>query len=472
MPHQPTATEMRLNYIIASLKPAAGLLGDLHDALGPPFIPAITNTTLSLIIAAEARITVKRNKDECILLLENVHGLISAIVSLFMKSGTPGILPPTTLDHVGKFAETLHKIHVFIQGQQEGNKLKQLFRQSEMNNLFRGCRKELQQAVEVFEARAENGLTISNNLQEIKEKTEAMQMELLELISTLSETSLSSSGSSMYRQLNGSWNSSNSFSLLPAKPKIFHGRQYELDSIIATFTQGGSPRIAILGGGGMGKTTLAKSVLHHPDISSKFGHRLIVSAESCMTTIDLANQVGLVVGLKPGKNLTKAVVQHFEINSPCLLVLDNLDTVWEPLESRDGVEEFLALLADVKDLALIITMRGVERPAKIRWSRPFLGPLNPLSDAAGKQIFMDIAEDYHDTADIDQVLKLTDYMPLAVELMAHLVDSEGCDLTVKSSNGIVAQREGSSTHFVNPTGWPLRYRARAMQTAHPAYSIL
>lgn len=71
-------------------------------------------------------------------------------------------------------------------------------------------------------------------------------------------------------------------------------------------------------------------------------------------------------------------------------------------------------------------MRGAERPAKIHWTHPFLPPLIPLSDAAARQTFVEIADDFHDDAEINQVLGLTDNMPLAVDLIAHLVDLEGC----------------------------------------------
>jgi hypothetical protein len=73
-----------------------------------------------------------------------------------------------------------------------------------------------------------------------------------------------------------------------------------------------------------------------------------------------------------------------------------------------------------------ITMRGAERPAKVRWSHPFLSPLKPLSDGAARQTFIDVADDVHNSKDINQLLALTDNMPLAVELIAHLVDYEDC----------------------------------------------
>ncbi|KAJ7899915.1 hypothetical protein B0H13DRAFT_2518024 [Mycena leptocephala] len=71
-------------------------------------------------------------------------------------------------------------------------------------------------------------------------------------------------------------------------------------------------------------------------------------------------------------------------------------------------------------------MRGAERPAKVAWTHPFLPLLKPLEQAAARQTFIDIADNRHDLNEVDKVLSLTDNLPLAISLIAHLVDSEGC----------------------------------------------
>jgi hypothetical protein len=56
--------------------------------------------------------------------------------------------------------------------------------------------------------------------------------------------------------------------------------------------------------------------------------------------------------------------------------------------------------------------------------------LIPLSRAAAHDVFVDIAEDKHDEGKVQQLLDLTDNLPLAVSLMASVVGYEGCDRTL------------------------------------------
>ncbi|KAJ7455046.1 hypothetical protein FB451DRAFT_1516636, partial [Mycena latifolia] len=217
-------------------------------------------------------------------------------------------------------------------------------------------------------------------------------------------------------------------SMLPAKPKIFHGRESELQDLMELLQQE-APRIAILGAGGMDKTSLAKATLHHPEITAKYEQSFFVVVDSVTTSVELSGLIGEHIGLKPGKDVTKQVIHYFATHGPSLLILDNLETPWEPLKSRGEVEELLAKLTDISHLA-VITMRGAEWPTKVRWTRPFLSPLKPLSDLAARDIFFDITEDVHDSKDVDEVLSLTDNMPLAVDLIAHAVECEGSCSTV------------------------------------------
>jgi hypothetical protein len=65
-----------------------------------------------------------------------------------------------------------------------------------------------------------------------------------------------------------------------------------------------------------------------------------------------------------------------------------------------------------------------------------------LTQDAARQIFVEIADDGRDMEDIDKVLALTGNMPLAIDLLSHLVASESC-------NGVLSRWETERTSIVS-----------------------
>jgi hypothetical protein len=105
----------------------------------------------------------------------------------------------------------------------------------------------------------------------------------------------------------------------------------------------------------MGKTSLARAIVHHKEITGRYEqHRFFVACDSAATQIELAALIGTHLGLKPGKDLTHPVIQHFSSSPHSLLILDNLETLWEPTQSQANIEEFLSLLTGVEHLALVV----------------------------------------------------------------------------------------------------------------------
>ncbi|KAJ7697070.1 hypothetical protein B0H14DRAFT_2315271, partial [Mycena olivaceomarginata] len=223
------------------------------------------------------------------------------------------------------------------------------------------------------------------------------------------------------------------FTTLPASPKIFHGREAELEDLVDNLLVLPA-RIAILGPGGMGKTTLAVAVLHDPKVAEKYPTRYFISCDSAHTSDSLIAVIASCLGLEATGGLPGAVIRHLSAGPPCLMMLDNFETPWELMDGRVKVEEFLSLLTDLPHVALVITMRGAERPRRVQWTRPFLRPLMPLAAIAARQTFIDIADEVHDDSEIDQLLGITDNVPLAIQLVASVAASEGCKATLKRWN--------------------------------------
>ncbi|KAJ7351629.1 hypothetical protein DFH08DRAFT_806345 [Mycena albidolilacea] len=191
MPPEITIAETRMNDIITSLKPTIRLLNDIHGAVGTPFVGVISSTTLSLINSIEVgNMNAKKYKEESLRLMEDIHGVIYAILECHIKSESAGSLPP---------------IDTFLQVQNEGNMIKKFFRQWEINTLLKDCQAGLKHSSEVFKVRS--GTTILTSLKDMQEMADNIQTEILELISTLLEPTTSDTASSvsqMYRTFNSS----------------------------------------------------------------------------------------------------------------------------------------------------------------------------------------------------------------------------------------------------------------------------
>lgn len=120
------------------------------------------------------------------------------------------------------------------------------------------------------------------------------------------------------------------------------------------------------------------------------------------------------------------------LSEESILVLDNLETPWEPLEGRGDVEELLSHLADIDSLTLVVTLRGAERPMHVKWTRPFLDELQPLDSQNARTVFLAISDaDFPEVEvnnaepdELSELLSLTANVPLVVTLMANLAQVE------------------------------------------------
>ncbi|KAJ7253885.1 P-loop containing nucleoside triphosphate hydrolase protein, partial [Mycena rebaudengoi] len=408
-----------------------------------PFLFSAAALTLSILKYVEAA---RSNRNEWMIMVEQIHEILCAITTLCSTSEIKGVLPTALLYEIAKFTETLQKIFTFLTARQKMGKIKQLFKQPNNARKLETCKQELDKAIGIFklhlmalhteasvisllkfiQVRA-GGSTLSQ-IENVKKDAKQQHDELMALLNAHPDLS-GSDRSSVIGTLSSSANSSGSFSLLPPSPKIFHGREAELQDMVNVLLQN-SACVAILGTGGMGKTSLATAALHNPQVEAKYSHRYFVSCHSSPTCTELAATIATHIGLEKGSNMTKKIVHYFAHAPPSLLVLDNLETTWETLSSHPEVEEFLSLVTDVPHLGLMITLRGAERPSKVKWTRPFLAPLEPLSNVAALQTFIDVADEGHDDASIKELLELTGNLPLAVSLIASVAGSEGCTQTL------------------------------------------
>ena len=214
---------------------------------------------------------------------------------------------------------------------------------------------------------------------------------------------------------------------IPPRPQYFYGRGAQAAAVVDQLSGPNAGRVAILGGPGMGKTSLALNVLHDPAVVQKFGTSVyFIACDAAEAGTDLlsivAHHFGIPTAMRPG--LQKALLAKLQSNGHTLITLDNFESAWDATSRRVEAEAVLALLAGLDNVAFIITMRGGERPSSVSWTKPVVPLLEPLDRIAAKHTFLAISDGSELDEHLDPLLEHLANVPLAVVLMANLAQYE------------------------------------------------
>ncbi|KZO96428.1 TPR-like protein [Calocera viscosa TUFC12733] len=204
---------------------------------------------------------------------------------------------------------------------------------------------------------------------------------------------------------------------IPPAPVVFHGRDDLVESIVEVICCSETCHIPLLGPGGIGKTSVAATVINNRRVKAKYGRRILfVSCEGLVTAEGILNALAACLHVSPGSDVRLAVLTCLLSQGCILLVLDNLETAWDSPD-KVNVEQLLGKLAELSSLSLLVTMRGAVRPAGVDWAETCANPLTPLSLDAARQLWMSIARHHDDN--LDRLLNRLDGIPLAITLLAH-----------------------------------------------------
>lgn len=268
---------------------------------------------------------------------------------------------------------------------------------------------------------------------------------------------------------------------IPPKPQRHFGRDGEVQAVVQTIASSSASRVAILGGPGMGKTTLAVTVLQHSSVVARFGaQRFFIPCDasegqsSCLSIISGA----LGIATSTHSQLPYRDLQAVLGKAPTILVLDNFESAWEAADQRLEAEALLQFLGTMDNLSLMLTMRGSERPRGVSWSRPFLPPLGPLSETAGRQTFFSITDprDADSESAAEVLLNHLDNIPLAIVLMASLAQTEPMESLLSQwrmlETSLLERGAGQSRLSSLPISLGLSMRSPRMQELPAAQHLL
>ncbi|KAJ7634689.1 hypothetical protein FB45DRAFT_1141916 [Roridomyces roridus] len=385
-----------------SLRLTAAALESLAGVSPIPLTPLVV-VGKAILAATEKAL---QNTDNCHKLAIRVAELVTALIN--ETAGRP--ITPQLQWQIDALLQTLESIHAFIQKQQSRSFARRLWSSNPDNELIQDLNAQLDQALDVFNLKA--NIIVRQQLETI---IKALEDPAPQQHHPRSSSFGSSSGFSKI----------SSASSLPSEPNIFFGRDELKEQLLKVLVDSEAPsRVAILGPGGVGKTSLALVALHSNASKETFGdRRYFVRCDAANTSQQLLSAIATELNLG-GNDLLAQIVESFQLEEQrALLMLDNFESPWDTPDRRP-VEEVLNQLASLKNLVLVVTLRGSERPGGPQWTRPFLPPLKPLDPISAKLMFEAISDAQTDDSDVGRLLSHLDNLPLAINLMATLAQYE------------------------------------------------
>src|ERR1700761_4880297 len=185
-------------------------------------------------------------------------------------------------------------------------------------------------------------------------------------------------------------------------------------------TADGAAHLVIRGPGGIGKTSVALAVFHHPEVDTLFRQeRYFVHCEAAETAPLLLAAIAssLDLDLSQGDALKLVVGELKAKSAPVLLVLDNAETCWHS-PHRAHIRTILQHISAIRHVTLMLTMRGTELPNVTSWNS--LEALESLTIEAAGETFLAIAHEQQADHALDELLGEVDRIPLAVTLLARI----------------------------------------------------
>ena len=202
--------------------------------------------------------------------------------------------------------------------------------------------------------------------------------------------------------------------LPPPPPRACFGR----DGLVAEIVDNveNSTPVALIGPGGIGKTSVALTVLHHNRIKGRFGdnRRFIRCDRFPASCAHFLAQLSKVVGAGVENPEDLASLRPFLSSKEILIILDNAESVLDP-QGTDAQEIYAVVdeLCQLRTLSILITSRITTVPPHCK--RP---GIPTLSMEAACDIFYGIYGGNGRPGIINDLLQCLDFHPLSIMLLA------------------------------------------------------
>jgi tetratricopeptide (TPR) repeat protein len=209
---------------------------------------------------------------------------------------------------------------------------------------------------------------------------------------------------------------------------------YGRDDIVAELTNliVNDQHIALIGLGGMGKSSLAKAILNEPLVMEKFAsRRFFVTYDgldpSTITFETFMTRFGRALGIEIAGSDPVRQISTFLRPASALIVLDNAETFEEANtpSALGDIPQALAEMANIPGVILVLTSRSRRNAPNVQWITKDVPPLDLSSAQAVFYRIYQHASCSKAEEDIKGLLKELDFHPLSINILANAAQQNG-----------------------------------------------